>query len=120
MQYAQGKLLWLAADQEDWREVSTEGSSKVEDPKEELVKRNKKISFEVALKCIAIIRYVGEHSVHVSLGITSKILNSYDFPAIFAQLIDNPPWLIRQDNGKVILRKLYTNCLMFGKMKYTR
>ena len=99
LQYCQGKLVWLLAGEEDWHAISTE-STDISDAKEELLKRHKKITFDVALKCVAIVRYVGEHSKDVSLGITTRVLNTYDFPAIFAGLIDNPPWVVRQDNGQ--------------------
>ena len=99
LQYCQGKLVWLIAGEEDWHAISTE-TTDITDPKEELRKRHKKISFNVALKCVAIVRYIGEHSKDVSLGITTRVLNTYDFPAIFAGLIDSPPWVFRQDDGQ--------------------
>ena len=99
LQYCQHKLVWLVAGEEDWHDISVESTS-VTDAKDELLKRHKKISFDVSLKCVAIVRYIGEHSKDVSLGITTRVLNTYDFPAIFAGLIDNPPWLLRQDDGQ--------------------
>ena len=99
LQYCQGKLVWLVSGDEDWHKISTE-TTKVESAREELIKRHKKISYDVALKCIAIVRYVAEHSKDVSLGVTTRLLNTYDFPALFAGLIDNPPWRVREDGGQ--------------------
>ena len=42
LQYCQGKLVWLMAGEEDWKEITTERNS-VDGARQELVRRHKKV-----------------------------------------------------------------------------
>jgi len=98
LQYCQNKIVWLISAEEDWKEVTEEKVT--ENAVDELTRRFNKISFDVSLKSIALVRYIGEHGNEVSLGIITRLLNTYDFPSMFASLIDNPPWRRREESGQ--------------------
>ncbi|KAL8558833.1 hypothetical protein ACOMHN_031762 [Nucella lapillus] len=48
---------------------------------EELEKQEKKLKFEMCIKCISLLRYVSDHMQGLPLSVMSRVLNTHDLPS---------------------------------------
>ncbi|KAG1676789.1 Zinc finger MYND domain-containing protein 10 [Nymphon striatum] len=60
---------------------------------DELVRIEKKIKFDVFVKCLSIIRYIIQHMITVNLSVTARIISVHDIPVTLAKIIQLRPWI---------------------------
>ncbi|XP_022098393.1 zinc finger MYND domain-containing protein 10-like isoform X1 [Acanthaster planci] len=95
--YCYRKITYLIARQEsgeEEEEATPTKTSSIEEERgmEELKKQDRKLQFDISIKAVSILRYITDHIAELSLSVTSRILNTNDFPCLLVQLIENPPW----------------------------
>ncbi|XP_028397548.1 zinc finger MYND domain-containing protein 10-like [Dendronephthya gigantea] len=68
----------------------------------ELVDQAEEIRFNVSVKAVSILRYILDHMSSLSLSVMTRILNTHDIPVALVQLIEKPPWVKRDKEGKLL------------------
>ncbi|XP_071784356.1 zinc finger MYND domain-containing protein 10-like [Asterias amurensis] len=109
--YCYRKITYLIArqeaeeDEDDNEDATPKKASDIQEAggMEELKKQENQIQFDVSIKAVSILRFITDHIADLSLSVTSRILNTNDFPCLMVQLVENPPWT-KYKNGK--LKKL--------------
>ncbi|XP_018428606.1 PREDICTED: zinc finger MYND domain-containing protein 10, partial [Nanorana parkeri] len=74
---------------------------------EELKQQSEALEFDVALKCLSVLRYVTDHTDSLSLSVTTRLLNTHNLPCVLVELMEHCPWsrrnkgqLQRYENGR--------------------
>lgn len=60
---------------------------------EELKKQHEKLNFAIAVKSLAILRFMIDNMKVLSLSFAKRVLNILDVPILLVELIENPPWV---------------------------
>ncbi|XP_067932276.1 zinc finger MYND domain-containing protein 10-like [Watersipora subatra] len=104
--YCHRKLIWLSArSEEDLQtevdaEDAEEKASALGPNMKELSSQDASIQFDIAIKCLSLLRYICDHLSVLPLSCSSRILNSLDFPVLLVEILQNSPWT-KADNGKL-------------------
>ncbi|CAD6225380.1 GSCOCG00005649001-RA-CDS [Cotesia congregata] len=80
---------------------------------EELLLKKKEIEFDVSIKCISIIGYLGSFADSLPLTTLKRLLSTHDVPYLFAQLIELRPWIKIVDGTRMI----YSTIGVWEKLK---
>ena len=60
---------------------------------EELKRLQDEVGFQIAMKCLSIVRYMTDHMESMILGVTTRMTMTHDVPILLAQLIEMKPWM---------------------------
>ncbi|VEL19508.1 unnamed protein product, partial [Protopolystoma xenopodis] len=122
--YYQMCFLIKEANTNDSKQIIAELKEKVDHAsiKDELKAHQSVIRFEIGMKAIALMRYLIEHSCSdfaaehsnstcLPLGVIRRILNTYDIPILFCNLIELAPWsvmrVVKGSDGSLHNKKFY-------------
>ncbi|XP_043277518.1 zinc finger MYND domain-containing protein 10 [Venturia canescens] len=72
----------------------------------ELLRKKTEMEFDIAMKCISILRYLAEFCEKLPLGVLSRMLSVHDVPYLLVQLIEKHPWKKTDDKDNPMI---YTN-----------
>ncbi|XP_033121716.1 zinc finger MYND domain-containing protein 10-like [Anneissia japonica] len=101
--YCYRKITALLARQEDGEEFFQEENKSLNKDStgnlQELIDQEQKISFEVGIKAVSILRYITDHMSSLPLSVTTRLLNIHDIPCLLVSLVESPPWSTFK-NGK--------------------
>ncbi|XP_015592432.1 zinc finger MYND domain-containing protein 10 isoform X2 [Cephus cinctus] len=70
---------------------------------EELLKRKFELEFDIAMKCISILRYLAEFLDNLPLCVLSRMLTTHDVPYLLCKLIEKKPWKKENENGESMI-----------------
>ncbi|XP_069101042.1 zinc finger MYND domain-containing protein 10-like [Argopecten irradians] len=87
----------MESDDED-EEITADSESRTN--MEELQDQDKKLTFEICIKVLSLLRYIVDHIECLPLSVLSRVLNTHDIPILLVQLVENPPWSKRK-GGKL-------------------
>ncbi|XP_065166951.1 zinc finger MYND domain-containing protein 10 [Atheta coriaria] len=73
---------------------------------QEILRNKNDLHFTIAIRSLSIIRYLAEYMDRVSLGVVSRMYETYDVPALFVQLLIEKPWY---KNGQVFNKGKWVN-----------
>ncbi|KAK3579403.1 hypothetical protein CHS0354_029711 [Potamilus streckersoni] len=59
---------------------------------EELEKQDRKLTFEICVRALTLLRYITDHLDSLPLSVMTRILNTLDIPILLVQLVEMPPW----------------------------
>ncbi|XP_065190522.1 zinc finger MYND domain-containing protein 10-like [Sycon ciliatum] len=68
---------------------------------EEVKFQENKVQFDIATKCLSVLRYIIEHRHGLPLSVLARVLNVHDVPCLLVKLIEESPWQRRQ-HGSVL------------------
>lgn len=91
----------IARESYDEKVTSIE-EKKVNSNVKELLKQVDEIRFNVSVKAVSILRYIIDHMSSLPLSVMTRLLNTHDMPVVFVQLAENPPWVKRDETGKLL------------------
>ncbi|XP_053325430.1 zinc finger MYND domain-containing protein 10 [Spea bombifrons] len=63
---------------------------------EELKQQAEHLEFDIALKCLSVLRYITDHTDSLPLSVTNRLLNTHNLPCVLVELIQHCPWSRRQ------------------------
>ncbi|KAM4021582.1 zinc finger MYND domain-containing protein 10 isoform 3-T3 [Anomaloglossus baeobatrachus] len=67
---------------------------------EELKLQAESLEFDVALKCLSVLRYITDHTDSLPLSITTRLLNTHNLPCVLVELLHSCPWS-RRSKGQL-------------------
>ncbi|XP_066452987.1 zinc finger MYND domain-containing protein 10 [Eleutherodactylus coqui] len=67
---------------------------------EELKLQAEALDFDIALKCLSVLRYITDHTDSLPLSATTRLLNTHNLPCVLVELLHNCPWS-RRCNGQL-------------------
>ncbi|XP_072276450.1 zinc finger MYND domain-containing protein 10 [Pyxicephalus adspersus] len=77
---------------------------------EELKQQSEALEFDIALKCLSVLRYITDHTDSLALSVTTRLLNTHNLPCVLVELLQNCPWsqrnkgqLQKYENGRWLL-----------------
>ncbi|XP_063797463.1 zinc finger MYND domain-containing protein 10 isoform X3 [Pseudophryne corroboree] len=50
------------------------------------------LEFDIAVKCISVLRYITDHTDSLPLSVTTRLLNTHNLPCVLVELLQNCPW----------------------------
>ncbi|XP_056381150.1 zinc finger MYND domain-containing protein 10 [Hyla sarda] len=59
---------------------------------EELKLQAEALDFDIALKCLSVLRYITDHTDSLLLSVTTRLLNTHNFPCVLVELLHRCPW----------------------------
>ncbi|XP_044129225.1 zinc finger MYND domain-containing protein 10 isoform X1 [Bufo gargarizans] len=59
---------------------------------EELKLQAEALDFDIALKCLSVLRYVTDHTDSLPLSVTTRLLNTHNLPCALVELLHSRPW----------------------------
>ncbi|XP_075039977.1 zinc finger MYND domain-containing protein 10 [Mixophyes fleayi] len=59
---------------------------------EELKQQAEALEFDIAVKCLSVLRYITDHTDSLPLSVTTRLLNTHNVPCILVELLHNCPW----------------------------
>lgn len=57
------------------------------------------LPFDIATKCVSILRYVTDNMTRLPLSVMTRMLNVHDFPCLLVSLMTSSPWTRQQRGG---------------------
>ncbi len=86
-------------DDDDEREVEKRGLLLVppmtETPLEEIQRHDRTTYFQIAMKCLSVLRYLSDHLVDLPLSMTSRMVVTHDVPELLVRCLVTRPWIMR-------------------------
>ncbi|XP_077307639.1 zinc finger MYND domain-containing protein 10 [Lithobates pipiens] len=67
---------------------------------EELKQQSEALEFDIALKCLSVLRYITDHTDSLSISVTTRLLNTHNLPCVLVELLQHCPWS-RQNKGQL-------------------
>ncbi|XP_077972144.1 zinc finger MYND domain-containing protein 10-like [Styela clava] len=86
----------IAEKQKSEQAEETEGEA---NSMEEMKQQNKKMEFEIAVKCMSILRYITDCLDCVPLSTRSRVLEVHNIPCLLVELVENSPWTKNGSSG---------------------
>ena len=65
---------------------------------DEICRLEQEILFQIAMKCISIMRYLSDHLDFLVLGVSTRLTITQDIPMLLVQLLKSKPWYRRENN----------------------
>ncbi|KAE8611887.1 hypothetical protein XENTR_v10012631 [Xenopus tropicalis] len=62
----------------------------------ELKQQAESLEFDIALKCLSVMRYISDHTDSLPLCVTNRLLNTHNLPCLLVELLHQCPWTQRQ------------------------
>ncbi|KAM8930225.1 zinc finger MYND domain-containing protein 10 [Pelodytes ibericus] len=63
---------------------------------EELRQQAEHLEFDIAIKCLSVLRYITDHTDSLPISVTSRLLNTHNLPCLLVELLQHCPWSRRQ------------------------
>ena len=54
----------------------------------------------VGVTCVSLLRYLSDHARKLPLAAAARLLDVHDVPLLCVPLIENPPWVKREERGE--------------------
>ncbi|KAM3915746.1 zinc finger MYND domain-containing protein 10 [Leptodactylus fuscus] len=67
---------------------------------EELKLQAEALDFDIALKCLSVLRYITDSTDSLPLSVTTRLLNTHNLPCVLVELLHNCPWS-RRSKGQL-------------------
>ncbi|KAM4652384.1 zinc finger MYND domain-containing protein 10 [Discoglossus pictus] len=67
---------------------------------EELKQQSEALEFDIALKCLSVLRYITDHTGSLPISVTTRLLNTHNVPCVLVELLQNCPWS-RRNKGQL-------------------
>ncbi|XP_053544976.1 zinc finger MYND domain-containing protein 10 [Bombina bombina] len=74
---------------------------------EELKLQSESLEFDIALKCLSVLRYITDHTDCFPISVTNRLLNTHNLPCLLVELLEHCPWsrrhkgqLQKYENGR--------------------
>ncbi|XP_071983852.1 zinc finger MYND domain-containing protein 10 [Engystomops pustulosus] len=67
---------------------------------EEVQQQAEALDFDIALKCLSILRYITDHTDSLPLSVTTRLLNTHNLPCVLVELLHRRPWS-RRSKGQL-------------------
>ncbi|XP_040214514.1 zinc finger MYND domain-containing protein 10 isoform X2 [Rana temporaria] len=67
---------------------------------EELKQQSEALEFDIALKCLSVLRYVTDHTDSLTISVTTRLLNTHNLPCVLVELLQHCPWS-RRNKGQL-------------------
>ncbi|XP_069824774.1 zinc finger MYND domain-containing protein 10 isoform X2 [Dendropsophus ebraccatus] len=67
---------------------------------EELKQQAEALDFEIAMKCLSVLRYITDHTDSLMLSVTTRLLNTHNIPCVLVELLHRCPWS-RRSKGQL-------------------
>ncbi|KAG8436162.1 hypothetical protein GDO86_007314 [Hymenochirus boettgeri] len=64
---------------------------------EELKQQTESLEFDIALKCLSVLRYFTDHTDSLPISVTNRLLNTHNLPCLLVELLQRFPWSRRQN-----------------------
>ncbi|XP_068109077.1 zinc finger MYND domain-containing protein 10 isoform X2 [Hyperolius riggenbachi] len=59
---------------------------------EELKQQAETLEFDIAMKCLSVLRYITDHTDCLPLSVTTRLLNTHNLPCLLVELLQHCPW----------------------------
>ncbi|CAH2312555.1 zinc finger MYND domain-containing 10 [Pelobates cultripes] len=94
--YCHRKLTMLASKSSDGMKQTKErllpNISSEASTLEELKLQAEDLEFDIALKCLSVLRYITDHTDSLPLSVTTRLLNTHNLPCVLVELLQHCPW----------------------------
>lgn len=67
---------------------------------QELKQQAEALDFDIALKCLTVLRYITDHTDSLPLSVTTRMLNTHNLPCVLVELLHSCPWS-RRSKGQL-------------------
>ncbi|KAM9324363.1 zinc finger MYND domain-containing protein 10 [Gastrophryne carolinensis] len=59
---------------------------------QELQQQSEALEFDIAMKCLSVLRYITDHTDSLPLSVTTRLLNTHNLPCVLVELLQCCPW----------------------------